>query len=232
MHPRARFSLDESRITFAQLAFPVGTRVAVRIADAAGDRTVSLGLVGWLEGEAVIAGGSARHPLPACALPGAPVQARLRQGALVCTFATKILSVQASPYACLQLAYPAALTLNRVRDDSRVRTGLPALAWADGDGERVPCTIRDLSGRGLRILAASKLGPPGVRVELRFEVEVEGEAHPVALGGIVRHATPATANGEGAGWNHGIELAAAPVAALEAIADYLGRRRGLGLPPG
>ena len=218
-------SLDDPRLTFAALAFPIGTRLALRFDDDPDERSLMLALIGWLEPESVLAGGSARIVLPAHAREGAGVRARLRQGSLVCTFASRLLSVRVLPHPCLQFAYPSALHLSRVRDAMRVRTGIPATAVVDGMDERIDCTIRDLSPKGVRVVAAGRLGETGSRVDLRFTLEVDDAAVPVCLGGRVLHATPARVNGYAAGWNHGVVLSALPITSLETIERYLRARR-------
>ena len=218
-------TLDDPRLSFAELAFPIGTRLALRFDDDPNERSLMLALVGWLEPESVLAGGAARIALPTYAREGADVRVRLRQGSLVCTFASRVLSVRVIPHPCVQVAYPQALQLSRVRDAMRVRTGIPAVAAVDGGDERIDCTIRDLSPKGVRVVAAGRLGEPGSRVDLRFALEVDDVPVPVALGGRVRHATPARVNGYAAGWNHGVVLSALPLACLETIERYLRARR-------
>lgn len=217
--------LDDPRLGFAELAFPIGTRLALRFDEDPDERSLMLALIGWLEPESVLAGGASRIVLPPHAREGAGVRARLRQGSLVCTFATRLLSVGVNPHPCLQLAYPKALQLSRVRDAMRVRTGIPATAVVDGRDERVDCTIRDLSPKGVRVVAAGRLGEAGCRLDLRFSLELEDAVVPVTLGGHVRHATPARVNGGAAGWIHGVVLSALPLTSLETIERYLRERR-------
>lgn len=217
--------LDDPRLTFAELSFPIGTRLALRFDDDPEERSLMLSLIGWMEPESVLAGGSSRIVLPPHAREGAGVRARLRQGSLVCTFASRLLSVRVIPHPCLQVTYPKALQLSRVRDAMRVRTGIPATAVVDGMDERIDCTIRDLSPKGVRVVAAGRLGEAGCRLDLRFSLEVDNAAVPVTLGGHVRHATPARVNGYAAGWTHGVVLSALPITSLETIERYLRARR-------
>ena len=217
--------------SFAELAFPIGSRFALRFDDDPAERSLMLQLAGWHEPESVLASGAPRIVLPPFAREGAAARARLREGSLVCTFPTRVLSVRALPHPLVQLAYPGTLHLSRVRDAMRVRTGIPALALVDGLEERLPCTIRDLSAKGLRVVAPGRLGENGAKVDLRFELDVdEATTLPVALGGHVRHATPATVNGHSAGWVHGVVVSAAPLASIEAIERYLRARRTGGSP--
>lgn len=211
--------------SFAELAFPIGTRFALRFDDDPDERSLMLQLAGWLAPESVIAAGAPPVALPAFAREGAAARARLREGSLVCTFVTRVLSVRALPHPLVQVAYPSTLSLSRVRDAMRIRTGIPALALVDGLEERLPCTIRDLSAKGLRVVAPGRLGENGTKVDLRFALEVDTVSYPVALGGHVRHATPATVNGHAAGWVHGVVVSAAPLASIEAIERYLRARR-------
>jgi hypothetical protein len=218
------------RLSFAQLAFPVGTRLALRFDDDPGERSLMLALLGWLEPESVLAGGASRIVLPFHAQDGAGVRGRLRMGSLVCTFNSQVLWVRSLPHPIVAMAWPQALQLSRVRDAMRVRTGIPAVALVDGDEARLPCTIRDLSPKGVRLVAPGRLGEKGSRVDLRFALEIDEVAHPVAMGGHLRHVEPSRVNGIPAGWTHGVVVSAVSLACLETIERYL-RARRTGLAP-
>ncbi len=221
---------DGLRYSFEDLAFPVGTRLALRFDDDTDERSLILCLVGWLAPESVLAGGASRIALPGHAREGAHLRGRLRQGSLVCTFASRVLCVRSLPHPLLQLAWPDSLHLSRVRDAMRVRTGVPAVALVDGDDEPVPCTIRDLSPKGVRVVAPARFGELGCRVDLRFSLAVGEADHPVAMGGHLRHVEAVRINGHAAGWTHGVVISAVPLASLETIEGYLRERRAGKLP--
>jgi hypothetical protein len=216
---------DGPHLSFGDLAFPVGTRLALRFDDDTDERSLILALIGWLEPESVLAGGASRIVLPEHAREGAPLRGRLRQGSLVCTFASRVLSVRLLPHPLLQLAWPDSLHLSRVRDAMRVRTGIPAVALVDDDEEPVPCTIRDLSPKGVRVVAPARFGELGCRVDLRFTLPAGEADHPVTMGGHLRHVAAVRINGHAAGWTHGVVISAIPLAALETIERFLRERR-------
>ncbi len=223
---RPRQAPDRSAIptrSMSDLGLVVG-ETARLFPDGNEDFAFEVRLVGWIGRQCVLVTQPSWAGRPMAMNPGEGCRLRLFHGKRAISFTTTVLGAHDVPAPCLALAFPDEINVCEVRAEERVPTRITAQAAQEDRSVHVPCSLLDLSVRGMRLHAASPVVPPGARLVVRFAVSIGGLRHEFALPGEVRNLA-AAGEGPESGWDHGIELDPLPIEEAVILKDYLASRR-------
>jgi hypothetical protein len=152
-----------------------GTRVQVRV-------------LGYLEGQSIIATLPGAFLLPTELRLGDEVAARYLIGRSVCGFKTSVVRVCTSPYPYFHLQYPSEVQRMDVRRAERAQVSLGAHATIGAGAEQVE--LRDLSAGGALVVAARELGKMGDALKLTFELTFGDVTRQISAGATIRSVVP------------------------------------------
>jgi hypothetical protein len=172
----------------ADLQLAVGTVLNLQnLSDKSGSR-IQVRVLGYLEGQSIIATLPGAFLLPTDLRLGDEVTARYLMGRSVCGFKTRVVRVCISPYPYFHLEYPNDVQRMDVRQAERAQVSLAA--HAEGGSGTAQVELRDLSAGGALVVATGELGNVGDALKLSFELTFGDVTRQMSTGATIRSATP------------------------------------------
>jgi|SRR5882757_4675175 len=164
---------DASPTTYdlASINLAIGTRVQLITEQSGRPQQYFATLIGFLAGVAVLVRTPAEGGLSIPFQKSEPVTVRVFSGLHVYSFASFVERVQVSPFPCLYLGYPSAVTGMAIRKAMRVKVDIPAQATPAASGEPLPASavsLTDLSAIGGLVEADMKLGNVNDEIGISF----------------------------------------------------------------
>lgn len=141
---------------------------------------------------------------------GTRFTARLMSGNYLCTFETRLVQVQARPFAYWHLEYPDQVEMHRIRAHTRVPIVLSVRVEPEEPGmllaaESHAAICRDISLQGAQLESTRPLGQPGESLFVTARVGVAGMDHLLLLPAVVRNLQQSE-NGLINAFVHGVEF--------------------------
>lgn len=137
-------------------------------------------LIGYRVGGSVLIAAPSAGALAASVNAGSSVTVRLMAGNRICAFTSRLLRVQAQPFAYWHLEYPKAVEVRRIRNCSRVPVRLKIALDAQEDSSAVqaglPCSAlcTDISLQGACVETLGLIGQPGDRLFVTMRLALAG----------------------------------------------------------
>jgi len=186
------------------LQLSVGTVLNLQVLSEKGGPRVQARVLGYLEGQSVMAALPGATLLPTDLRLGDEIAVRYLVGRSVCGFKTRVVRVCTSPYPYFHLDYPEDVQRMDVRSAERVQVALPARLETGAQGLDVE--VRDLSATGAMLSSASEIGEVGDVVKLSMELTFGPITRQVSTAATIRNATPATEGGEDSALRYGVQF--------------------------
>jgi c-di-GMP-binding flagellar brake protein YcgR len=143
----------------ASINLQIGTRVQLITERTSRPQQYFATLIGYLAGAAVLVRTPAEGALTVPFQESEPLMVRVFSDVHVYSFRTFVERIQISPFPCLYLAYPSAVTGIAIRKAMRVKVDIPAQAIASGEPPQTSdVSLTDLSVAGGMIESDTKLG--------------------------------------------------------------------------
>jgi len=183
----------------------VGTVLNVQVLSERSSPRVQARVLGYMEGQSVIAALPGATLLPIDLRLGDEVAVRYLVGRSVYGFKTSVIRVCTSPYPYFHLQYPDSVQKMDVRGAERVQVALPArLGGAAGT---VEVELRDLSATGANVSSPREIGQVGDAVKLSVELTFGEVTRQLSTAATIRNATSAPQeSGEAAVWRYGVQF--------------------------
>ncbi len=170
------------------LQLAVGTVLNLQnLSDKSGAR-LQVRVLGYLEGQSIIATLPGAFLLPTDLRLGDEVTARYLMGRSVCGFRSHVMRVCTSPYPYFHLHYPDDVQRMDVRQAERAQVSL--CAQAQGSDGATAVELRDLSAGGALVLATRDLGKVGEALKLSFELTFGDLTRQISTSATIRSAAP------------------------------------------
>jgi c-di-GMP-binding flagellar brake protein YcgR len=196
-------------VQFDELRVRVGTRLQLLFDRFARTAQFPSTLIGYLDGQYVIARTPVEGGLRVTAENGEPLKVRLFTGTHVVEFATTVLRQFGPPVSYWHLEYPAAVDTVTLRAEPRARVDLPVQVRSAGAPDPVAARFVDLSSSGAQVIADRALGDRETVVELSFSVDAgaDGAKGTVAVSARVKavRAMPGAPD-SAPGYAHGLQF--------------------------
>lgn len=196
----------------ADLQLTVGTLLNVQVLSERSSPRVQARVLGYLEGQSVIAALPGATLVPIDLRLGDEVAVRYLVGRSVCGFKTSVIRVCTSPYPYFHLSYPEEVQKMDVRGAERVQVALPARL--DGGAGTVEIELRDLSATGANLSSPREIGQIGDAVKLSMELTFGEVTRQVSTAATIRNATSTQQQegGEATLWRYGVQFQDLPEA--------------------
>ena len=188
----------------ADLQLVVGTVLNLQVLSEKGGPRVQARVLGYLEGQSVMAALPGATLLPTDLRLGDEIAVRYLVGRSVCGFKTRVVRVCTSPYPYFHLDYPEEVERMDVRSAERVQVALPARL--ETGAQTVDVEVRDLSATGAMLSSASEIGEVGDVVKLSMELTFGAITRQVSTAATIRNATPAPEGGEDSALRYGVQF--------------------------
>ncbi len=137
-------------------------------------------LIGYRAHSSVLIAAPRTGALAASVNVGSPVTVRLMAGNRICAFTSRLLRVQAQPFAYWHLEYPKDVEVRLIRHCTRVPVRLRVVLDTQDDSPQTPpglpcsalCT--DISLQGACVETLNPVGSPGDRLFLTLRISLAG----------------------------------------------------------
>jgi len=170
-------------------------------------------LIGYLAGEAVLVRTPMERGLSIPFQEGEPLTVRVFSGVQVFSFATFVDRISVSPFPCLYLKFPQAVSGTTLRKAMRVKVDLRAHATRSPTGESPQTeavSLTNLSVAGGLIESEMPLGAMGDKIEVSFAFVVQSGDREVQIKAqaVIRNVKPPKTgpSQQGSRYVHGVEF--------------------------
>jgi hypothetical protein len=188
----------------ADLQLLVGTVLNLQVLSEKGGPRVQARVLGYLEGQSVMAALPGATLLPTDLRLGDEVAVRYLVGRSVCGFKTQVIRVCTSPYPYFHLHYPEDIQKMDVRSAERVQVALPARL--ETGALTLDVEVRDLSATGAMLSTPREIGQVGDAVRLSMELTFGAITKQVSTAATIRNAAPAPEGGEDTALRFGVQF--------------------------
>jgi c-di-GMP-binding flagellar brake protein YcgR len=186
------------------LQLMVGTVLNLQVLSERGGPRVQARVLGYLEGQSVIAALPGATLLPTDLRLGDEIAVRYLVGRSVCGFKTRVIRVSTSPYPYFHLLYPDDVQRMDVRSAERVQVALPARL--DVGTQALDVEVRDLSATGAMLSTPREVGQVGDAVKLSMELTFGEITRQVSTAATIRNTAPAPEGGEDTTLRYGVQF--------------------------